>query len=347
MLSNSKIITFSLVGCGRIAKRHSDLLGNNIINNAKLISVCDKVENKAQKLSSQFSIPYFTDMDKMIIETNPDVIVVLTESGNHAKNVIDLAKHKKHIIVEKPMALKVDDGKKMIDVCNYNNIKLFVVKQNRFNLPVVKLKEALDNNRFKKITLATVRVRWCRTQDYYDMDTWRGTWKLDGGVLSNQASHHIDLLDWLMGGTKSVIGYSKTSLVNIEVEDTAVVILKFNNGSLGIIEATTATRPRDLEGSLSILGEGGSVVIEGFAVNKIKTWEFINMQKSDEEIMKRYSSNPPNVYGYGHEAFYNNVMDCLINNNETMIDGLEGLKSIKILNAIYDSINMKKEIFLW
>ena len=346
MLKDSKIISFSLVGCGRIAKRHSDLLGNNIIKNAKLISVCDKIHSKAQKISNQFSIPCYTDMNKMIIETNPDVIVVLTESGNHARQVIDLAKYKKHIIVEKPMALKVDDAMKMIDVCNSNNIRLFVVKQNRFNLPVIKLKEALDKNRFKKITLATVRVRWSRTQDYYDMDAWRGTLALDGGVLSNQASHHIDLLDWIMGGTESVFSYAKTSLVNIEAEDTAVVVLKFKNGSLGIIEATTATRPKDLEGSLSVLGEGGSVVIEGFAVNKIKTWEFVEKQKSDKQIMEKYSSNPPNVYGYGHEAFYNNVIEGLINHNEIIVDGLEGLRSVKILNAIYDSINLKKEIFL-
>ena len=343
-LSNN--ISFALVGCGRIAKRHSELLGNNIINNAKLISICDKIENKAKLISNKFSIPYFTDMNKMIVKTNPDVIVILTESGNHAKNVIDLAKYKKHIIVEKPMSLKVNDAQNMIEVCNNNNIKLFVVKQNRFNLPVVKLKEALDNNRFKKITLATVRVRWSRNQEYYDLDSWRGTWKLDGGVLANQASHHIDLLDWLMGGTVSVFGYTKTSLVNIEAEDTAAEVLKFKNGSLGIVEATTATRPNDLEGSISILGEGGSVVIGGFAVNEIKTWEFVDKQKYDKEIIKNYSTNPPNVYGYGHEAFYNNVIDCLINNNKMTIDGLEGLRSVKVLNAIYDSINLKKEVFL-
>src|SRR5205814_6206791 len=164
------------------------------------------------------------------------------------------AQYKKHIMVEKPMALTLTDADRMIAACDQAGIKLFVVKQNRFNVPVMKLREALEAGRFGRLVLGTVRVRWCRTQAYYDQDAWRGTWALDGGVLSNQASHHIDVLEWMMGDVDSVFAKSTTALVKIEAEDTAVVVLKFKSGALGVIEATTAARPRDLEGSVSILG---------------------------------------------------------------------------------------------
>ena len=165
----------------------------------------------------------------------------------------------------------------------------------------MKLKEAIEKNRFGKMILGTVRVRWCRDQSYYNQDSWRGTWKLDGGVLTNQASHHIDLLEWMMGEVESVFAYSSRALVDIEAEDTAVVTLKFKNGAIGVIEATTATRPKDLEGSISILGEGGTVEIGGFAVNEMKVWNFVKPEKGDKEVIDNYSVNPPNVYGFGHK----------------------------------------------
>ena len=258
------MLKFSLVGCGKIAKRHSELLGFNQINNASLCSVCDINLNNAKEIGNKFNIPFFEDMHEMVLKTEPDVIVVLTASGFHAKHVIDLSKYKKNIIVEKPMALNVEDATAMIKACEENQSKLFVVKQNRFNLPIVKLKEAIDGERFGKLVLATIRVRWCRRQSYYDQASWRGSIALDGGVLTNQASHHIDMLGWLMGETDLVYGMAATQLVNIEAEDTAVATLRFKNGALGIIEATTATRPKDLEGSVSILGEKGSVEIGGF-----------------------------------------------------------------------------------
>ena len=340
----SNTLKFVIVGCGRISKKHVELLANNRIKKAKLVGICDLKIHKAQKYFDKFKIPFFNDSKIMITQLNPDVIVILSESGNHAKHVISLAKFGKHIIVEKPMALLTKDAEKMIKVCRDSKIKLFVVKQNRFNLPIIQLKKAIDEKRFKKITLATVRVRWSRTQDYYNQDSWRGTHKMDGGVLSNQASHHIDLLDWLMGGIKSVYGYAKTSLVKIETEDTAVVLLKFNNGALGIIEATTAIRPNDLEGSVSVLGEGGSVVIEGFAVNKIKTWEFKIKKPIDKIVAKKYSTNPMNVYGFGHEEFYNSVIKSILTKNNVSISGDQGIRTVKIINAIYKSIKTKKEI---
>ena len=337
---------FALIGCGRISKRHSDLLGNNEIKDAELVAVCDLDISKAKLISEKYNVPAYSDADQLMQTEKVDVIVVLTESGNHAKNVIELSKYGKHIMVEKPMALTLDDADQMIKSCNDAGIKLFVIKQNRFNVPVQKLKEALDQERFGKLVLGTVRVRWCRPQEYYDQDSWRGTWALDGGILTNQASHHIDLLEWMMGDVESVQAMSRTSLVNIEAEDTAIVNINFKNGALGLVEATGATRPKDLEGSLSILGEKGSVVIGGFAVNKMETWNFEHQLDEDKFVLKNYSVNPPNVYGFGHKAYYDNVVESLKNKSVPLVDGLEGRRSLELINAIYHSIETKREVSL-
>ena len=340
------MLKFALVGCGRIAKRHSELLGLNQIENASLVAVCDTIEEKAKKIGQQFNVPYYTDMDTMMKNENIDVVSVLTESGYHAKHVISLSKYRKHIVVEKPMALTLDDADKMIQVCDENNVKLFVVKQNRFNVPIVKLREAIESKRFGKLVLGTIRVRWSRNQEYYDQSSWRGTWAMDGGVLTNQASHHIDLLEWMMGDVESVFAKSTTALVDIEAEDTAIVTLKFRNGALGIIEATTAVRPKDLEGSISILGANGTVEIGGFAVNKMLHWNFQDKQERDDEVMEKYSVNPPNVYGFGHQAYYEHVVDSINKNQAQLVDGLVGRKSLELITAIYESIETGKEVFL-
>jgi predicted dehydrogenase len=338
------MLRFVLIGCGRISKRHADLLGNKQVAGAELAAVCDLVPQKASLLGAAFGIPHYSDMHEMCSREEYDAIGVLTESGLHAKHVLELAQYRKHIVVEKPMALTLDDADKMIRVCDQNAIKLYVVKQNRFNVPVVKLREALDAGRFGKLVLGTVRVRWCRRQDYYDQDAWRGTWALDGGVLSNQASHHVDLLEWMMGDVESVFAKSTTALVDIEAEDTAVVVLKFRSGALGIIEATTATRPKDLEGSISILGEYGSAEIGGFAVNEMKSWNFTSRLPEDDSVMTNYSVNPPNVYGFGHQAYYQHVVDCINNRKQQLVDGLEGRKSLELISAIYESIETGKEV---
>jgi UDP-N-acetyl-2-amino-2-deoxyglucuronate dehydrogenase len=340
------MLKFALIGCGRIAARHSDLLGKGQIADAQLVGVCDIVEAKAARIGRKYSVPYFTDFDKMMRTVATDVVVVLTESGHHAGHVIDLAKYRKHIVVEKPMALTLTGADAMIEACDRAAVKLFVVKQNRFNVPVIKLREALDAGRFGKLVLGTIRVRWCRDQSYYDQDSWRGTWALDGGVLTNQASHHIDLLEWMMGEVESVFAMSATCLVNIETEDTAVVALKFINGALGVIEATTATRPSDLEGSISILGEGGTVEIGGFAVNQLKVWKFGEIRSEDADIIENYSVNPPNVYGFGHKAYYEHVVDCVLRDSPQLVDGLRGRKSLELISAIYESIETQKEVHL-
>jgi len=340
------MLNFALVGCGRIAKRHSELLGFNEIKGAKLVSVCDNITDKAKKIAEQFNVTAYKDMDEMMKSESIDVVVVLTPSGLHAEHVINLSKYGKHIMVEKPMALTIVDTENMVYACDANNIKLFVIKQNRFNIPVVKLKEALDAGRFGKLILGTVRVRWARHQAYYDQDSWRGTWDMDGGVLTNQASHHVDMLEWMMGDVESVFAKMTTALANVETEDTAIVTLKFKNGALGIIEATTATRPTNLEGSISILGEKGTVVVGGVAVNKMQTWVFEDNQDGDSTVLEEFSVNPPNVYGFGHQEYYEHVVDCVVSGGANLVDGLQGRKSIELISAIYESAETGKEVFL-
>lgn len=339
-------LRFALVGCGRIAKRHAELLGNRQIAGAELAAVCDARLDRAKALAAPFGVPAYADMHDMATAEKIDAFVVLTESGFHARHTIELARYRKHIVVEKPMALTLRDADDMIAACDRARIKLFVVKQNRFNVPVQKLRLALEQGRFGRLVLGTVRVRWCRTQEYYDQDDWRGTWALDGGVLTNQASHHIDLLEWMMGDVESVYAKSITALVDIETEDTAVVVLKFRSGALGVIEATTAARPRDLEGSISVLGERGSVEIGGFAVNQMKTWQFTEVHPEDKDVMQKYSVNPPNVYGFGHQAYYEHVVDCIVNDAPQLVDGLEGRRSLELITAIYESVETGLEVQL-
>jgi UDP-N-acetyl-2-amino-2-deoxyglucuronate dehydrogenase len=338
------MIRFGLLGCGRIAKRHSDLLGGNHIGGAALVAVCDPLRTRADAIGAKFGVPARYDMDEFLARGDFDAVSVLTPSGLHPQHVIACAKAGKHVVVEKPMALRLQDADDMIRACDEAGVKLFIVKQNRFNIPVVKAREALASGRFGKLILGTVRVRWCRDQAYYDHDDWRGTWAYDGGVLANQASHHVDMLEWFFGDVVSVHARAITALARIETEDTAVATLKFKSGALGIIEATTAARPTDLEGSLSILGEKGMVEIAGFAVNQIRHWRFVDELPSDKDVIEKFSVNPPNVYGFGHQAYYQHVVDCLTNQSAALVDGLEGRRSLELITALYESIETGEEV---
>jgi len=336
---------FALVGCGRIAKKHAEIITNQL-DSAVLVGVCDTKPDRAEHYSSKYGVPSFNDMDQMMesLGDKVDIVNVLTPSGMHAEHTVQLAKYKKHIVVEKPMALTLADADRMISECDNNGIKLFVVKQNRYNYPVIKLREAMEAGRFGKLVMGTVRVRWCRDQSYYDQDPWRGTWANDGGVFTNQASHHIDLLEWMMGDVETVFAKSATQLVNIEAEDTGVAILKFKNGALGIVEATTAARPKDLEGSISILGETGTVEIGGFAVNEMKIWSFTDKLDGDASVVEKYRCNPPDVYGFGHVEYLKDVIDSVQNGTRALVDGLKGRRSLELISAIYESVETGQEV---
>jgi len=340
------MIRFGLLGCGRIAKRHSELLGGNHIGGASLRAVCDPVRARADAIAEKFGVRAHYDLEDFLNRDDIDAVAVLTPSGMHSQHAIAAAKAGKHVVVEKPMALRLEDADNMIRSCDEAGVKLFVVKQNRFNVPVLKAREALDAGRFGRLILGTVRVRWCRDQAYYDQDSWRGTWAYDGGVLTNQASHHVDMLEWFFGDVLSVHARATTALAQIETEDTAVATLKFKNGALGIIEATTAARPADLEGSLSILGQRGTVEIAGFAVNQIRHWRFVDELPSDRDVIEKFSVNPPNVYGFGHQAYYHHVVECLADQRSALVDGLEGRKSLELISALYESIETGQEVAL-
>ena len=339
-------LKFALVGCGRIAYKHAEILSGQL-EHTTLSAVCDVNFERAKQTGEKYGVPYYASYDEMLSKEDVDVVNVLTESGNHARHTVDIVqKYQKHIVVEKPMALTLSDADKMIHVCDEHGVKLFVVKQNRYNIPVLKLREALEAGRFGKLVMGTVRVRWSRNQAYYDQDAWRGTWAMDGGVFTNQASHHIDLLEWMLGEPVSVFAKSATQLVDIETEDTGMAIIKFRNGALGLVEATTAVRPKDLEGSLSILGEKATVEIGGFAVNEMKIWNFTDEVPEDKEVIQKYRENPQNVYGFGHIRYFENVIDSILNNKRALVDGLEGRKSLELINAIYESIETGKEIHM-
>lgn len=336
-------IHFALVGCGRISRKHLDALTHSV--HGRLVAVCDVDTERAGRVGEAFRVPWYADLDEMLAaKPEIDVVNVLTPSGLHAEHGIRAARHGKHVVVEKPMALTLADAERMVRECDRNGVRLFVVQQNRYNQPVQKLRERFEAGAFGRITQGSVRVRWKRDQAYYDMDAWRGTWAMDGGVFANQASHHVDLLQWFLGDVETVYAKIATQLVDIEVEDTGFAILKFTSGALGIIEATTATRPRDLEGSLSILGEKGTVVIGGYAVNEVVTWEFSD--PGEREGIEALSNFPPDVYGYGHRAFTEHVCRCLLDRSPALIDGLEGFKSLRLINALYESAETNREVQL-
>jgi UDP-N-acetyl-2-amino-2-deoxyglucuronate dehydrogenase len=334
---------FCLIGCGAIANKHITALKR--LDNAEIVGAYDTDKKALEALAGKYQVPVFHDLGQMMAETNPDVLDILTPSGVHADNILGTLPFNKHYVVEKPFALRLDQVDAILKECDVRGLKIFVVQQNRFNPPVRKLKEAIDQGRLGKLVLGSVRVRWSRDQNYYDQKPWRGTWAYDGGVLTNQASHHIDILIWMMGEVESVIAKTATRLAHIEAEDTGLAIIKFRNGALGLVEATTAARPKDLEGSISVLGENGSVEIGGFFMNELKLWAFKDSRPEDDEIWQTWGTTPKEL-AWNHTEFFKDVISSLHSQSKGLIDGLEGRKSIEVINAIYESAETGKEVFL-
>lgn len=323
-----------LIGCGAIANKHMAALSS--LDSVTVKGVYDMDAAVAAQFSAKYGIPAFTSIEEMIETCGPDFIDILTPSGVHALNIFEVIPYNRHIVVEKPLALRLEDIDAIISRCDAHGIQLFVVQQNRFNPPIQKCRQALEKGRFGKLVLGTVRVRWTRTQQYYDQKEWRGTWAFDGGVIANQALHHVDMLQWMMGDVQSVFARTARALVDIETEDTAIAALQFTSGALGIIEATTAVRPRDLEGSLSILGERGSVEIGGFFMNELKTWNFSEPDPMDETVWQE-AAHCPNEYGWSHARFFEDVIHSIRTRSKGLIDGFEGRKSVELVNGIYES----------
>lgn len=342
-VEDDRPLRFGLLGCGAISKKHAESLAR--IDEAELVAVCDQAGEAAEAKAAEYGARAYTDPRRMIETEELDVLSVLTPSGSHGQNVLDLVDTGVHFVVEKPMALRLGEADRIIRACAERDVHLFVVQQNRFNPPIQALRQALDQGRFGQLVLGTVRVRWCRTEEYYRAKSWRGTWALDGGVVSNQASHHIDMLEWLMGSVESVMAMTETRLADIEAEDTACALLRFTSGALGIIEATTATRPKDLEGSLSILGERGSVEVGGFFMNQLKTWQFAQPEPTDETVFDTHGVNP-SVFAWNHTEYLKDVVQAVRTNTKGLVEGLDGRRSLELITAIYESAETGQEVSL-
>ena len=337
-------IRFALVGCGRIAQNHMAALARHG-NRATLVDVCDinpAALDAAAKLSG--ATPH-TDLDTMLQKTSADIVVLTTPSGLHSRQAIAVAQSGRHVMTEKPMATRWADGLRMVEACDQANVRMFVVKQNRRNATLQLLKQAATTGRFGRIYMVNINVFWTRPQSYYDSADWRGSWEFDGGAFMNQASHYVDLLDWLIGPVESLQAYTATLARNIEVEDTGVVSLRWRSGALGSMNVTMLTHPKNLEGSITILGEKGTVKIGGVAVNQIEHWDFADQQPEDAAIAEA-NYETTSVYGFGHPLYYVNVIDVLRGEAKPETDGREGLRSLEILTAIYRSARDGERVHL-
>jgi UDP-N-acetyl-2-amino-2-deoxyglucuronate dehydrogenase len=337
-------IKFALVGCGRIAANHLNAI-NVHSQECELVAVCDIDSNNLNKVASATKAKAYSSLNDMLNDGGFDAVILTTPSGLHSLQAIECAEAGYHVITEKPMATKWGDGLAMVSACDKAGVRLFVVKQNRRNATIQLLKNAIDQGRFGRIYSVACNVFWTRPQEYYDSAKWRGTWEFDGGAFMNQASHYVDLLDWLIGPVESVQSYTATLARNIDVEDTGVLALRWRNGALGTMNVSMLTYPKNLEGSITILGENGTVRIGGVAVNEIQVWNFKDKREEDEQIQSA-SYATTSVYGFGHPIYYENVIKSLKGEEEAHIDGREGLKSLELLIAIYLSARDGKKVSL-
>ncbi|MEK7239712.1 MAG: Gfo/Idh/MocA family oxidoreductase [Gemmatimonadota bacterium] len=331
----------ALVGCGRIARNHFEAIAR--IDGLSLSAVCDEVEDRAREAGEQNGVPWFTSYDEMLKKAECDAVTIATPSGLHPAHGIRAAQAGKHVIAEKPMAISLASADALVKACDGAGVQLFVVKQNRLNPAIQLVRRAIDRGRFGRIYMANATVRWARPQEYYDQAPWRGTWEFDGGAFMNQASHYVDLIQWLVGPVESVMAKTATLARRIEAEDSGAAVLKFRNGALGVIEVTMLTYPRNLEGSITLIGETGTVKIGGTAVNKVEHWQFATYD-DDDKLIDAASTTPPSVYGFGHEGYYRNVLAVLRGAGTPDTDGRSGRKSLELVLGIYESAKTGREV---
>ncbi|MCP9268183.1 Gfo/Idh/MocA family oxidoreductase [Xenorhabdus sp. XENO-1] len=336
-------IKFALVGCGRIAKNHFNSLDAHK-NNAELVAVCDTDLVALNTAMEKTGANGFNNLYDMLDNISADIIILTTPSGLHPEQAIACLEKGFHVVTEKPMATRFSDGEKMVKAADKAGKRLFVVKQNRLNATLQLLKRAVEEQRFGQINMVHLNVFWTRPQDYYDQAVWRGTWEFDGGAFMNQASHYVDLLEWLIGPVKDIQAMMSTHL-DIEAEDTGVLNIRWRNGALGSMAVTMCTYPSNLEGSITILGEKGSVRVGGLAVNEIQEWNFADEKDYDQQV-KGANYETTSVYGFGHPLYYKNVIDVMRGEAEPMTDGREGLKSLELLIAAYLSARDNKTVSL-
>lgn len=340
----NKKIKIAVVGCGRISRNHIHAI-QYYHSDLALVAICDVNQSKLLELTKELNISGYTDLQKMLQNEIIDLVVLCTPSGLHSEQAIIAAKYGKSVVSEKPMATRFSDGIAMVKACDEANVRLFVVKQNRHNETLQLLKKAIDDERFGEIKLVQLNVFWTRPQEYYDEGGgWRGTWEFDGGAFMNQASHYMDLLNWMIGPVESVNAMMSTSR-KIQAEDTGVLNIKWRNGALGSVAVTMLTYPKNLEGSITVIGEKGTVRIGGVAVNNIERWDFSDKYDYDNKV-ESVSYDTTSVYGFGHTKYYENVISTMRGISEPLTDGREGLKSLEVLTAAYLSARDNKSVGL-
>lgn len=337
-------IRFALVGCGRIAANHFNAIEQHATR-CELVGVCDVDPAALARAAESTGAHPYRNLGEMLARSDADAVIVATPSGLHPEQAIQIAAAGRHVITEKPMATRWEDGKRMVGACDAAGVRMFVVKQNRRNATLQLLKRAVEKKRFGRIYMVNLNVFWTRPDDYYNSAKWRGTWEYDGGAFMNQASHYVDLIDWIVGPVESLQAYTATLARDIEVEDTGVISLRWRNGALGSMNVTMLTYPRNMEGSITMLGETGTVRIGGVAVNEVQQWEFA-VPDEDDLLVRDASYQTTSVYGYGHPLYYDNVIKVLRGEAEPETDGREGLKSLEVLVAAYKSARDGKRVAL-
>ncbi len=335
---------FGIIGCGRIAPRHADSLKE--IPGAELVQVCDTVENRAHHFAEKYGAAYCLDYHELLANPKIDIVNICTPSGLHAGMAIDALSAGKDVIVEKPMAMSVADANRMISTAREMNRKLCIVLQNRYNPPMQDFYKAVRNGKIGNILLGSVTVRWYRPQEYYN-DGWHGTKAMDGGALMNQSIHHIDALQWLVGvPVKSVFAYTATLAHKMEAEDVGVVTVRFENGALATIEGSTVTYPQNLEASVALFGEKGSLKVGGTALNRKVFWKIEGEIEHEKELLTREDVDPPSIYGTSHRHVIEDMIDAIENNRDPQTDGVEGRKSLLLVSAMYESAKKSREVFV-
>ena len=337
-------IRVALVGCGRIAQKHIEAIAS-YRDRLDFVAVCDSDPAALHAAVEQTGARGFESLGELLAGSDADVVALCTPSGLHPAQAVQIAAAGRHVVTEKPMATRWLDGKRMVEACDAAGVRLFVVKQNRRNATLQLLKRAVEQQRFGRIYMVSLNVFWSRPQEYYDSAKWRGTWEFDGGALMNQASHYVDLIDWLIGPVESVQAYTATLARDIQVEDSAVVGIRWRSGALGSMCVTMLTYPKNYEGSITVLGEKGTVRIGGVAVNEIQHWQFAE-PSDDDACVRDASYQTTSVYGFGHRLYYDNVIRTLRGEVDAETDGREGLRSLEVLIATYLSARDGRRVAL-
>jgi len=341
-----KPLRFGIIGCGRIAPRHAQAITDIPQHlNIHLAAACDIIESRVQHYTKTHGGKPYTDYHQLLVDPNIDVVTICVPSGLHTQIGIDAARAGKHVLVEKPIALTLEDADALIDACEDNRVTRSVVLQNRFNPPMRDLRQLIDSGKLGRLYLGSVTVRWYRPQEYYE-DGWHGTLSMDGGALMNQSIHHIDALQWLMGDVESVYAYTGTMAHTMEAEDVGVAVLRFKNGAMATIEGSTLTYPENLEGSVAIFGEHGSVKVGGTALNKKVLWKVRGELEHEREMLTHEAIDPPTVYGFSHREQIIEMASAIRENRLPATHGREARRSLEVVLAIYQSAQERREISL-